>query len=954
MSDASRISWSFAVFMVLVGGAWLVGLAGIPRVRGLRELPDVASPASSGLPESPASASSCAPALAHAMTETTMVHLPFVLNSSPDSFSQNTPIWSHAEMTATHEVTLFRRGFSLDSPMAGVTLAIFADTRYEVWIDGVWVGRGPARFSQHTREYDRYALGTLQPGPHLVAVLVQWAPNFRRSESVAPALQAHIEGTTRRGEHLVFERTGPHWKALLSTAWQQDGALVHAWGLIGPTELLDLRLLPRTWMMPSFVDASWPAAVPGAASAAAYQPRSIPFLVNVPMTVNVWDIGRLAPGQQVGELLTTTSPDHPTAFEVVQPVTITIETIRSLDVGVARLPGSEGAAETLPVPGVYLDDEALAPDPASTPNPDQGTNGGTTRHPDVLRFSRHVLPGVHHLSLTGQLAQVWPVSVSSQQTQSLNLPLQQGNHAGRRLLLAEPVRQPEAVAISRKNGLDLTFTSLPSYAVLDLGRVVHGRLVAEVSGPSGTIVDIGWDERLWQGKRPLPFPGSLHQEWNQTDSWVLDGTIRPISTLDTRAGRYILVAVWGAAQSAVHLQHIQVYEERYLDEQRGEFHSSSERLNQIWQVGVETLYPNMTDAYADPWRERGQWWGDAFAVDHVNQVVSGDACLLRRGLWFMAEAFDQGQPTALAPNGGKTLLLDYGMLWVLSLDDYWRLTADAAFLSQVYPALVDLLAYLETYENATTHLLDIPVKHWSGRDQIVLIDWAASTSWYGQSTALNALYYATLLKAADLAEHTGDASHARTWRRKAGLVRDQINLQLYRPEQGRYVATIVNGTAYAPTPQAQAWTLAYGLVPEGEQQRVADALLELLSPDPSAPNVEIYGMYWVLEALGQAQRLPDALEVIERYYGYLLDRGATTWWEGFTADRHYWAALSHGWGGAPTWFLTTWVLGARRTVPIPGRSGLARTNSPRFAARCRSRAATFRWRGPTTAKRRCG
>jgi hypothetical protein len=130
-----------------------------------------------------------------------------------------------------------------------------------------------------------------------------------------------------------------------------------------------------------------------------------------------------------------------------------------------------------------------------------------------------------------------------------------------------------------------------------------------------------------------------------------------------------------------------------------------------------------------------------------------------------------------------------------------------------------------------------------------------------------------------------------------------------------YLSSIAGEQEYAPTPQAQAWTLAYGVVPVTEQDRVVDALLTLLSPDPAQPNVEIYGMFWVLEALGRTGRIADGLDIIARYYGRLLDLGATTWWEHFVANESYTAALSHGWGGSPTWFLTTYALGVQRTGP---------------------------------------
>jgi hypothetical protein len=132
----------------------------------------------------------------------TSVYLPLVIR--PDPFVLDSPIWSHDGAPAGHEVSFFRMTFDPTENLENAELHIFADTRYEVWMDGVWVGRGPARFSQNYRENDLYQIGDLNPGQHLIAVLVQWAPNNRRSESVRPLLQAHIEGDTPSGRRLSF------------------------------------------------------------------------------------------------------------------------------------------------------------------------------------------------------------------------------------------------------------------------------------------------------------------------------------------------------------------------------------------------------------------------------------------------------------------------------------------------------------------------------------------------------------------------------------------------------------------------------------------------------------------------------------------------------------------------------------------------------------------------------
>lgn len=817
-----------------------------------------------------------------ASTRPLTVYLPFVARLAGPAYGD--PIWaSTSAPAALQQVALFRRTFYLGEQLPEATLDIFADTRYQVWIDGSWIGRGPARFSQTTREYDTYQLGELQPGSHLVAVLVQWAPNKRRSESTSPFLQAHIQGFVN-GAPRVVVRTNSQWKALLSNAWRKDAVLVHSWELIGPTELLDLRRISGNWMSSSYDDGGWSMAVVKNIANIADKPRSIPLLVDVPITPTMIEAGALSPGRVIGELTPPISDPFTLQFKALSPVAFTLEMLSSQ----GELDGH-----------VLLDGGQLF----------WGKSG--TQRPDVYVASTYVDTGMHALSFTNIPPEGLTFSVYTQSVQLGAVPFEQGVHAGRRLLLAEPVRRMDQVTISNGAGVDLEFTTLPAYVVLDLGRTVHGRLAAQVTGPSGTVVDIGWDERLWMNARPLPYPGSLHEQWNQTDSWVLDGTTRSISTIDTRAGRYILIAVWGNAP--VHIENIHVYEERYPVVERGAFNSSNPEIDKIWQVGVDTLYPNMNDAYTDtPWRERGQWWGDAYVENQVNQVSFGDTRLLRRGIVLMAEAFDQGRPDALAPNGEGVHILDYGMLWVQSLSDYWRLTGDTQLLVTVYPALCDFTSYLENYQDPATGLLDIPFQHWS---QTVLIDWAGYSSRYGKSTAVNALYYDTLLDAASIAETLGHNSTASAWRAEASLIKEQVNNNLYISSQGRYLSSIFDGTQVSPSPQAQAWALAYGLVPESQVDAVSSSLLELLSSDPASPNVEIYGMFWVLKALGEAGRISEGMGVIENYYGRLLDLGATTWWEGFNSNLYYTASLSHGWGGSPTWFLTTYVMGARQLGP---------------------------------------
>ncbi len=799
-------------------------------------------------------------------------------------------IWNHADAAAPHEVTLFRHRFTLDAPLDAPSLHIFADTRYEVWLDGEWLGRGPARFARNLREYDYYELEDLAAGDHVLAVLVQWAPNKRRSESLRPLLRASLY-TDSRNEQTVLA-SGPEWKALQSRAWRSDAADIHNWGLIGPGELLDLRRLANNWMHPAFDDSAWPNAAIVDTSGTEYALRSIPQLVETPVRPVVIDIGQVSPDRMIVEI--PPAVDRPTefAFELDRPTQIRLEALAGT---------APGQSASLQLNGQPLTWQASPGRPAD------------------VQVATPTLPrGRHSLAPTQPAPQGWTLAISRRGLTAREQNLAASPNVGRRSLLAELDSKPELlnqIPEIDPTGLHLTFDSaqeFPAYAILDLGRIVHGRLKATVNGPAGSIIDLGWDERLWQDRRPLPYPGSLHPQWNQTDSWILDGTERTLSTIDARTGRYLLLIVWGPGP--VTLTDLQVSDEHYPIRQRGYFSGPSEHINQIWQVGYDGMRLNMIDAYADPWRERGQWWGDAHVVHHINQVSSGDLHLLRRGLLLMSDALRDGRPNALAPNGQDIMLLDYGLLWVQSLADYTRLSGDRQLIRTVFPTLKTFMRTVNDYVRADTDLLELQPPA-PPLNIGVYIDSSASSDRYGQSTALNAIYYGSLQDAAYLAEQAEEPLYRRQWQQQADRIYTAFNQRLYQADQGRYTQRIVAGRLELPSVYAQAWALAYDLVPPARQQAVADAALELLAEDPTAPNVQLYGMFWLLEGLARAGRHHEALDIIERYYGSLLDRGATSWWEHFNADTRYDSSLSHGWGGAPTWFLSSHILGARQLSP---------------------------------------
>ena len=360
---------------------WLVGMVGLLGLVGVPLLPCV----------QPAHVASAQP------------------SPAPPSIHHAAPIRASQQSRAGN-VTLFRGQATLTQPATAVRLEIFADTRYEVWLNGVWVGRGPARFSRQRQEYDIYTLADLPAGIHTLAVLVHDNPNLRRSEAIQTGLQAALIGTVRGSQAQALLLTSNRWRAWISSAWNPDARDVQGGGLLGKQELLDLRQLPPDWNQPAFADAGLPFAF--AMPADTYpklSPRSIPLLAHVPRPpVAVVSSGLLSPEQQLLELDPTT-PQLPITFSTSAPISLPITAINT--------------------PTLWLNDMPITTTWQSCNDP---------RRPDVYTLAVRVPAGDHRLSVAVPplgTAIGLPVTLTTNYTPHLS------HDAGRLMQIGEPVDQ---------------------------------------------------------------------------------------------------------------------------------------------------------------------------------------------------------------------------------------------------------------------------------------------------------------------------------------------------------------------------------------------------------------------------------------------------------------------------------------------------------------------------------
>jgi len=170
---------------------------------------------------------------------------------------------------AADEHVVFVREFELEGAPAHASIRIFAYTRYRLYVNGVYEGRGPSRFQNQRPEYDTREIGgELRAGRNTVAVLVHCDAPTGRIMRHAPGFAAVV--TVGDGAARIATDSG--WRARAEMSF---GAREEAWASI--QEHIDARKGPG-WSGPGFRADEWPAAVAvGGAEFYPVWPRTTPL-----------------------------------------------------------------------------------------------------------------------------------------------------------------------------------------------------------------------------------------------------------------------------------------------------------------------------------------------------------------------------------------------------------------------------------------------------------------------------------------------------------------------------------------------------------------------------------------------------------------------------------------------------------------------------------------------------
>ncbi|MEF3302904.1 family 78 glycoside hydrolase catalytic domain [Paenibacillus sp. GYB003] len=173
-------------------------------------------------------------------------------------------IWHPSEVETHYEqpkqsFCRFRRAFELPGPVARGELRIFADTRYVLYVNGRYVGRGPCRSDPRWQSYDVWDVGPLlAPGLNAIAVFVlHYGYGTGHSVHRIPALLAECAVEGKDGGVVRIASDG-RWTCSFHPAYERNAPRIN--GCQGPIEICDARRADALWIRPEYDDSGWERA----------------------------------------------------------------------------------------------------------------------------------------------------------------------------------------------------------------------------------------------------------------------------------------------------------------------------------------------------------------------------------------------------------------------------------------------------------------------------------------------------------------------------------------------------------------------------------------------------------------------------------------------------------------------------------------------------------------------
>ena len=452
--------------------------------------------------------------------------------------------------------------------------------------------------------------------------------------------------------------------------------------------------------------------------------------------------------------------------------------------------------------------------------------------------------------------------------------------------------------------------------ILDFGRNIVGYLQGVSSGrakvqiePAEVLAELGdsWEKfpaSFDNGYKPIrtwsPKVLDIQTDWRSNERL----TFRYVRLVILEAANEIVLSKLNCDEvSAVHYQSIKPLE------------GFSAPMQQIDLVAQYTLRNCIQEVFEDgPKRDQRLWLGDLRLEALPDGLLFKSDTLVKRCiLLFAGSQREDGfipacvfTPTGREPEIGDEMIPDYAMLFGSVLLGYSTNTNDWALAKRLYPLACQQVELVCNKWLNSKNILEIPDNVWQ------FIDWSKNLDRQAAEQATAIYSIKSLLK---LAQKLGVNEDISKWDDLSNKMQQSAMKYLYDKEKGLFISGQQKQVSYA----SQIWMILAGVVDKNTGVQILNHVkADSTAIKPGTP----YLMHHLVQAYLLCDMDEEAYQLIETYWGGMIDKGADTFWEIYDPNNpfkspynsHLFNSYCHAWSCTPAWFLRHPVYGKRLQI----------------------------------------
>ena len=422
--------------------------------------------------------------------------------------------------------------------------------------------------------------------------------------------------------------------------------------------------------------------------------------------------------------------------------------------------------------------------------------------------------------------------------------------------------------------------------IIDMGQNMVGQLRVRLTGKKDVPVVIRHAEILEPNNPDQLYVANLRSA-KCTDTYIpaADGTFTYQPELTYQGFRYAEITGIEREPKLSDITGCVIYD--FMADQ-GSFSCDNELLNKLHKNAYWGIIGNYHGMPTDcPQRdERMGWTGDRVMGCYGENLLVDNGALYYKwlqDLWDTQD--DDGLIADVAP--GFWVIREKDVAWealsVYATYMLYRRYNDINAVLKYYPFLQNYMRYLD--HNLKDGI--VATNCWGDwcmpPERPELIHSEDPSRKTDGSLISTAMYYSMLTMMGNMAMQLGIEADMMAYDRQQQQLRDAYNRHFYHPETASYSNNTVT---------ANLLSLEFGLVPEGDEERVLQNIVDF-TRDTYKDHVScgVLGMQHLMTGLTHRGHLDQAMRIVLQKdypsFGYMIEHGATTIWElwnGDTAD----------------------------------------------------------------------